>query len=42
MEYDRSLALLRDSLDDPTLAVAWAEGRAMSVEQVIAQLARLP
>lgn len=41
MEYDRSIAVLRDSLDDPTLAVAWAEGRATSVEQAIAGLARL-
>ena len=42
IEYDRSLALLRDLLDDSTLAMAWAEGHAMSVEETIAQLARLP
>ncbi len=37
-EYERSLAVLRDRLGDATLAVAWAEGRAMSIEQAIAQL----
>jgi predicted ATPase/DNA-binding SARP family transcriptional activator len=37
IEYDRSLALLRASLDEATLAAAWAEGRAMSMERAIAE-----
>ncbi len=37
IEYDRSLALLRTSLDEATLAAAWAEGRAMSMERAIAE-----
>jgi predicted ATPase/transcriptional regulator with XRE-family HTH domain/uncharacterized protein HemY len=38
IEYDRSIAVLRDLLDDSTFAHAWSEGRAQSIEQAIAQL----
>jgi tetratricopeptide (TPR) repeat protein len=35
LEYHRSLAALRAQLDEEALAAAWAEGRALSMEQVI-------
>ena len=37
IEYDRILARLKSSLDEPALTAAWAEGRAMSTEQAIAE-----
>ena len=37
MEYERSLALLRNSLDGSALAAAWAAGGAMPTEQVITE-----
>ena len=36
VEYERELADLRASLDVAILAVCWAEGRAMSLEQAVA------
>ena len=33
--YERGVATLRSQLDEHTLAVAWAEGRHMTVEQVV-------
>ena len=36
LEYDRTMAALRAQLDDPVIAAAWAEGRAMTMEQVVA------
>jgi hypothetical protein len=38
IEYDRSLAALRAQLDDDALAAAWAEGRAMTMEQAIEEV----
>jgi len=38
MEYDRILALLHKSMDESTLAAAWAAGRARSTEQAIAEI----
>lgn len=35
-ENERTLAILHAHLDDATFAAAWAEGRAMSVEQAVA------
>jgi hypothetical protein len=35
-EYDRYLALTRDQVEESALAAAWAEGRAMTMEQAIA------
>jgi predicted ATPase/class 3 adenylate cyclase len=35
-DYDRSLAATRALLDEATFAVAWAEGRTMTLEQAIA------
>jgi hypothetical protein len=35
-EYDRTAALVRPQLDKPTFAIAWAEGRTMTLEQAIA------
>ena len=40
MEYERSLTLLRDSLDDITLAAAWAAGGAVPIQQVITEALR--
>ena len=37
-EYDRELASLREELDETSLASAWAEGRAMTMGQAIAQV----
>jgi tetratricopeptide (TPR) repeat protein len=34
--YERSVVTLRAQLDGATLAVAWAEGRAMTLDQVVA------
>ncbi len=36
IEYERNVTLLRQLLDDETLTAAWAEGRAMTIEQAIA------
>ena len=33
--YDKSMAALRDALDEEAFAAAWGEGRAMSLEQAI-------
>jgi hypothetical protein len=38
MEYDRNLALIRAALDQETFAVSWAEGQAMSLAEVIADI----
>jgi predicted ATPase len=35
-EYDRYLALAREQLDEVAFAAAWAEGRAMTMEQAVA------
>jgi len=35
-DYDEIVAALRAKLDESTLAAAWAEGRAMTPEQVVA------
>jgi hypothetical protein len=35
VDYDRQLAVLRIDLDETTFAAAWAEGRAMTLEQAI-------
>jgi predicted neutral ceramidase superfamily lipid hydrolase len=35
-DYDRILAAVRAQLDEQTFAAAWAEGRAMTLEQAIA------
>jgi predicted ATPase/class 3 adenylate cyclase len=37
-EYDREVASLREELDETSLASAWAEGRALTMGQVIAQV----
>lgn len=37
-EYDRELASLREEVDETSLASAWAEGRAMTLGQAIAQV----
>ncbi len=37
VEYERHLAALRTQIDEPTLAAAWAAGRARSPEQAIAE-----
>ena len=36
LEYDRTMATISARLDDLTLAAAWAEGKAMTVEQAVA------
>ncbi|MDQ5853342.1 MAG: tetratricopeptide repeat protein, partial [Chloroflexota bacterium] len=36
VEWDRSVAAARAALDEATFAAAWAEGRAMTLEQAIA------
>jgi DNA-binding CsgD family transcriptional regulator len=33
-DYDHAVALARSQLDEPSFAVAWTEGRAMTLEQV--------
>jgi hypothetical protein len=35
-KYDHVVAAARSQLDEATFAVAWAEGRAMPLEQAIA------
>ena len=35
--YDRTIAAIRAKLDDPTFAANWAAGRALSLEQAIAE-----
>ena len=35
VEYDRNVAAVRAQLDEATFAAAWAEGRAMTLEQAI-------
>jgi len=37
-EYDRTLGITRAQLDDATFAAAWAAGRAMTLEQAIAEV----
>jgi tetratricopeptide (TPR) repeat protein len=37
LAYDGDVAIVRAQLDDATLATAWAEGRALSLEQAIAE-----
>lgn len=39
-EYERRVSLLRDRLDAPVFAAAWAEGRAMPLEEVMDDAAR--
>jgi hypothetical protein len=34
--YERHIAALRAQLDESTLTAAWAEGRMMSLEQIVA------
>jgi hypothetical protein len=34
--YERGVAFLRSQLDDATFMSAWAEGRKMTLEQVVA------
>jgi ATP/maltotriose-dependent transcriptional regulator MalT len=34
-DYEQTVALVRAGLDEPSFAAAWAEGRAMTLEQVI-------
>jgi tetratricopeptide (TPR) repeat protein len=34
--YQRTIAAVRSSIDDPTFRIAWHEGQAMSVEQAVA------
>jgi hypothetical protein len=34
-DYEQDLAGVRSALDDATFEAAWAEGRAMSFEQVV-------
>lgn len=41
LEYDRNLAIVRAQLDDATFAAAWAEGRAMTLEQAVAHALEL-
>jgi hypothetical protein len=36
IDYERDLSVVRAQLDEATFAAAWAEGRAMSLEQAIA------
>jgi hypothetical protein len=36
IEYERTLAMLRAQMDDIAFAAAWAEGRAMTMDQAIA------
>ncbi len=38
IEYDRNLARLHESLDETTFATAWAAGRAMSLQEAIAEV----
>ncbi|HEX9922142.1 MAG TPA: hypothetical protein VGD99_05735, partial [Anaerolineae bacterium] len=35
VEYDRNVAVVRAQLDEATFAAAWAEGRAMTLEQAV-------
>jgi ATP/maltotriose-dependent transcriptional regulator MalT len=34
-DYDHAVALARSQLDEPSFAAAWAEGRALTLEQVV-------
>ncbi len=36
LEYERSVAAVRSTLSEEAFAAAWAEGRAMTLEQAIA------
>ena len=36
LEVDRNIATVRAQLDKATLAAAWADGRAMTLEQAVA------
>ena len=36
-DYDRDVAAIRAQLDETTFAAAWAAGRALSLEQAIAE-----
>jgi hypothetical protein len=36
-DYDQTVALISTQLDAATFEAAWTEGRAMSLEQVIAE-----
>ena len=36
VDYDRGMAALRDGLNEHAFAVAWAEGKAMTLEETIA------
>jgi hypothetical protein len=40
--YDAEVALLRDFLGEDTFAAAWAEGKAMSLEQAAAYALEAP
>lgn len=40
MEYDRSLAILREAMDEEALTAAWRAGRAMSIEETL-QIAQM-
>jgi hypothetical protein len=35
-DYERSVSVARERLDEPVFAAAWADGRAMTLEQAIA------
>jgi hypothetical protein len=35
IQHDRNVAAVRAQLDEATFAAAWAEGRAMTLEQTI-------
>jgi len=35
LEFERNLAIAREQVDEATFDAAWAEGRAMSLEQAI-------
>ena len=35
VDYEQAVAVARTQLDEPSFAVAWAEGRAMTLEQVV-------
>jgi hypothetical protein len=35
-EYDQALAFCEEQLGEQALSIAWAEGRAMTIEQAIA------
>jgi hypothetical protein len=37
VDHERRLAALRAALDEPTFDAAWAEGRAMTLEEAVAE-----